>query len=289
VAHAARGLLLSVYRPWLRRDDLEDCYSQATVELVAQARRGELRYSSRAHLRNMLELRFVSRVRDRRRALRGRSPAQAMLDGALSLGGPGRREVEIADPRADVERSTLLRFDLRSLERAAHALSPDQRLVLACQIGLQMSAGEFCVRFGWSREKHRKVAQRARARLRRLLAEPVSAAPAEDVPGEDGSEDSPVGVVSGGGEPDGGERTGEPGGERIGVPDGGERTGEPEGERIGVPDGGERTGVPEGERIGVPDGASGSGLSCEGAPRKDFRGRCPVSAGGSGEEAGTHL
>ena len=46
----------------------------------------------RAHLRRMLELRFVSRVRDRRRALRGRSPAEAMLDGALSLGGADVRK-----------------------------------------------------------------------------------------------------------------------------------------------------------------------------------------------------
>jgi hypothetical protein len=37
---------------------------------------------------------------------------------------------------------------------------------------LQMSGGEFCRRFGWSHEKYRKVAQRGRAQLRRLLAEP---------------------------------------------------------------------------------------------------------------------
>ena len=171
MAHAARRRLLSVHRAWLRWEDLEDCYSQATIELVAQASRGELCCTSRASLRSMFELRFVSRVKDRRRALRGRSPAQAMLDGALSLGGVGQREVEVADPRADVEQRTLLRCDLRSVEQAAAALSPDQRLVLACQVGLQMSAGEFCRTFGWSAEKHRKVAQRARARLRRLLAE----------------------------------------------------------------------------------------------------------------------
>jgi hypothetical protein len=51
VAHAARRRLLSVHRAWLRWEDLEDCYSQATVELVAQASRGELRYASRAGLR----------------------------------------------------------------------------------------------------------------------------------------------------------------------------------------------------------------------------------------------
>jgi DNA-directed RNA polymerase specialized sigma24 family protein len=175
VAHSARTLLLSAYRAWLRQDDLEDCHSQATLELVAQARRGELRYSSRAHLRSLFQLRFVSRVRDRRRALRGRSPAQAMLDGALSQPGGDGRAVEVADPRADVERLTLLRHELRALQRAADGLSADQRLVLACQIALQMSAGEFCATFGWSAEKHRKVAQRARARLRRLTIEPPAA------------------------------------------------------------------------------------------------------------------
>ena len=33
-----------------------------------------------------------------------------------------------------------------------------------------MSRGEFCRRYNWSTEKYRKVAQRARARLRRLMA-----------------------------------------------------------------------------------------------------------------------
>jgi DNA-directed RNA polymerase specialized sigma24 family protein len=173
VAHAARRRLLSAHRHLLRFEDLEDCYSQATLELLAQAREGRLRCASRAHMRNTLQLRFASRIADRRRALRGRSPAQAMLDGALSLGAFGEREFAVADPRADVERRMLLRLELRSLERAARALSPDQRLILACQIGLQMSAEEFCRRFGWSREKHRKVAQRARSRLRRLLEEPA--------------------------------------------------------------------------------------------------------------------
>lgn len=175
MAHSERGLLLSVHRAWLRREDLEDCYSQATLELLAQARRGELHYSGRSHLRSLFELRFVSRVRDRRRALRGRSPAQAMLEGALSHSGADGRAVEVADPRADVERLTLLRHELRTLQHVAHELSSDQRLVLACQIALQMSAAEFCATFGWSAEKHRKVAQRARARLRRLAGDPVIA------------------------------------------------------------------------------------------------------------------
>jgi DNA-directed RNA polymerase specialized sigma24 family protein len=171
VADAARRRLLAGHSRMLRYADLEDCYSQATLELIAQARAGKLRFSSRAHLRNTLALRFASRVTDRRRALSGRSPAQALLDSAISLGGAGRDAVEVEDPKADIERRTQLRDRLRSLERAAQGLSPDQRLLLACQVGLEMGASEFCGRFGWSHEKYRKVGQRGRRRLLTLLEE----------------------------------------------------------------------------------------------------------------------
>jgi len=170
VARASRRRLLGVHRRWLRHEDLEDCYSQATLELLAQARRGELSCTGRAHLGHILEQRFVSRIVDRRRALGGRSPRQATLDGALSLGSGGGPEMDVVDARADIERLTMLRFDLRSLELAARALTLDQRLVLACQL-LGMSRHDFCVRFGFSHEKYRKVAQRARARLRCVLEE----------------------------------------------------------------------------------------------------------------------
>ena len=40
VACAKRDLLLRVHRHRLRPEDLEDCYSQATLELVASARSG---------------------------------------------------------------------------------------------------------------------------------------------------------------------------------------------------------------------------------------------------------
>jgi DNA-directed RNA polymerase specialized sigma24 family protein len=182
VARASRRRLLSVHRRWLRHEDLEDCYSQATLELLAQARRGALSCTGRAHLRHILEQRFVSRIVDRRRALSGRSPRQATLDRALSLGSGGGPETDVVDARADVERLTMLRFDVRSLELSSHALTLDQRLVLACQL-LGMSRHSFCARFGWSHEKYRKVAQRARARLRRLLEEmeerPASASKSE--------------------------------------------------------------------------------------------------------------
>jgi DNA-directed RNA polymerase specialized sigma24 family protein len=188
VATSARSRLLAIHRRRLCWHDLEDCYSQATLELLDQAHRGTLRCATRAHLRNILEQRFVSRVHDRRRALAGRSPGQAMLGGALSLGAPGETELEIVDMRADVERRLLLRFELRSVERAAYVLSTDQRLVLCCQV-MQMSRGDFCSRFGWSHEKYRKVAQRGRARLRRELVEH------EACPTRDGASEKAAGTT----------------------------------------------------------------------------------------------
>jgi DNA-directed RNA polymerase specialized sigma24 family protein len=178
VAQARRELLLRAHRYRLRREDLEDCYSQATLELVTHARKGGV-FSSRLHLANALEQRFVSRVHDRRRAVKGRSPMQAALEAAMSLGGAGEQEVEIVDVRAELEKLVVLREDLRRVDGLARELTSDQRLVLACQVGLQMSRAEFCRTYGWSPEKYRKVAQRARARLTRLMevSEPPSAQP----------------------------------------------------------------------------------------------------------------
>jgi DNA-directed RNA polymerase specialized sigma24 family protein len=171
VAQARRELLLRAHRHRLRKEDLEDCYSQATLELLAQARaQGVVAFTTRAHMANVLEQRFVSRIHDRRRALRGRSPAQAALDGALPLGNGGDGGIEVADVRAEIEQLVLLRMELRSLGRVMHDLTPDQRLVLTSRFDLGMDCVEFCHRFGWSKEKYRKVAQRARARLRELLA-----------------------------------------------------------------------------------------------------------------------
>jgi DNA-directed RNA polymerase specialized sigma24 family protein len=156
------------YRRMLRREDLEDCLSQAVFELLARGCRGR-RFASREHVANTLEQRFLSRVHDRRRALSGRSPMQAALESALPLGGAGERGVELADPRADVHPLAAHREQLRLVAGLAPLLSSDQRLVLACQVTLGMGRAEFCRRFGWSHEKYRKVAQRARARLRGLV------------------------------------------------------------------------------------------------------------------------
>jgi len=183
VARAKRELLLRVHRHRLRREDLEDCYSQATLELVAHARRGG-RFASALHVANALEQRFLSRVQDRRRALSGRSPMQAALETALPLdcvasspeGEHGR--IEVVDVRAELEALVLLRHDLRRLRALAAQLTPDQRLVLAAQIW-QVDRREFCARHRWSAEKYRKVAQRARARLRELMELEERAVPSD--------------------------------------------------------------------------------------------------------------
>ena len=167
VARARRELLLRVHGFRLRREDLEDCYGQATLELLAHARRGG-RFFSRVHVQNALEQRFLSRVLDRRRALEGRSPMQAALERARSLGYDIEERIEIVDVRAELERLVILRHELRRLGSIARELSSDQRLVLVSQIG-GMSRAEFCGRYGWTHEKYRKVAQRGRARLRRLM------------------------------------------------------------------------------------------------------------------------
>lgn len=181
VARAKREVLLRVHRRRLRPEDLEDCFSQATLELIAAARRGGA-FAGRAHIANVLEQRFLSRVRDRRRAISGRSPIQTAMEYALPLGA-GIDSPELQDGTPDPERLTLLRAELGAVVASAPELSDDQRLVLACQVGLQMGCEQFCELFSWTPEKYRKVAQRARAKLRRLVAEgpsvPVTATVSE--------------------------------------------------------------------------------------------------------------
>jgi hypothetical protein len=145
-------MLLRAYRHLLRQEDLEDCYSQATLELLAHARRGG-RFVGARHVSNTLELRFESRIRDLRRALGGRSPIQAALGTALPLGAAEEPEVAIIDRRADVEQLVLLRNDLRRVQESARELSDDQRLVLASQL-VGIRCGQFCtpsLAFDWTR------------------------------------------------------------------------------------------------------------------------------------------
>jgi hypothetical protein len=152
VASAKRELLLRAHRFRLRREDLEDAYSQATLELLAQARDGA-RFSSPRHLGNVIEQRFLSRIYDRRRALSGRSPMQAALEQAASVDGAAEEHVDIADAHAELEHLVILRDELRRIQTVAQALNYEQRLVLASQVGLQMSCGEFCRIHGWTPER----------------------------------------------------------------------------------------------------------------------------------------
>lgn len=168
VVRAQRERLLSVHRRRLRREDLEDCFSQAALELVVRAREGAPLLST-LHISRVLEQRFVSRIQDRRRALEGRSTTQATFEHALADGLFSGAEEQVLDRRIEVDELVELRLELRRIGGLLLALSPDQRLVLASQIYLQIDCAEFCARFGWSPEKYRKVAQRARARLRELL------------------------------------------------------------------------------------------------------------------------
>jgi hypothetical protein len=86
VAHVSalkRDVLLRVHRHRLGFEDLEDCYSQATLELVSLARTRARAFQGEAHVANALEQRFLSRIADRRRALSGRSPIAAVTQAAL--------------------------------------------------------------------------------------------------------------------------------------------------------------------------------------------------------------
>jgi hypothetical protein len=123
VAGAKRELLLRVHRHRLRREDLEDCYSQATLELVVLVRRGRA-FASRAHIANALEQRFLARVQDRRRAVSGRSPMAAALEAAVPF-APGPGALETIDPTSDPERVVIARAELGRLRRKLEALTPD--------------------------------------------------------------------------------------------------------------------------------------------------------------------
>jgi DNA-directed RNA polymerase specialized sigma24 family protein len=168
VAAAKRDLLLRVHGHRLRREDLEDCYSQAILEMVVAVRGGRA-FVSRLHLERAIEQRFLSRVQDRRRAILGRSPMQAALEEAEELGSEERGGAIVIDRRAEPERVVILRQELDRIQALAGHLTPEQRMVIATQVGLGMSCEEFCQLHEWSSEKYRKVAQRGRARLKQLM------------------------------------------------------------------------------------------------------------------------
>lgn len=166
MCRARRAFLLRLHRHKLRPHDLEDAYSQATYELLLFVLRGG-RFACRRQLASAVEHRFLSRVSDRRRALAGRSPAQALLEDAAALDSEEARQAPSREGWCDPERVVLLRQELREISAQLGRLTADQRLVIGSQ-ALAVDRAEFIATHRWSGEKYRKVAQRGRARLRAL-------------------------------------------------------------------------------------------------------------------------
>ena len=169
IAASRRDWLLRIHRRRLRREDLEDCFSQATLELLARAQRTP--FASGEHVLHALEQKFRSRIDDRRRAIGGRSAIESAIAQAVPVEGIHGDGADLEDRGATVERQVFVRSEMQRLREAMADLSRDQQLVLAGQVLADMDSAEFCRRYGWSTEKYRKVAQRARARLRVLMDE----------------------------------------------------------------------------------------------------------------------
>jgi DNA-directed RNA polymerase specialized sigma24 family protein len=165
---AKRPLLLRAYRGRLPHEDLEDCLAQAALELVARARARGL--DNELHIANALEQKFASRVIDRQRSIARRGPVTPLI-ADTGQGEEGELDLAISAQYGEPSEAATQRSELRRIREVAAELTDDQRLVLACQVSLGMDSTEFCDRFGWSPEKFRKVAQRARGRLRALLGE----------------------------------------------------------------------------------------------------------------------
>ncbi len=169
MAAARRARLLRIYRRRLRFEDLEDCFSQAVLELISRARREP--FESPLHVEHAIELRFKSRIEDRRRAIEGRSAIEAAMAHAVPVDGPGPGDPELEDRAAGVERVVFARNEVRRQREVIADLTRDQQLVLASEVLVDMEPAEFCARHDWSIEKYRKVAQRARQKLRLLRDE----------------------------------------------------------------------------------------------------------------------
>jgi hypothetical protein len=118
IGHHGRGLV-----GW---QDLEDVYSQATLELLARARRDPT-LQTRAHVRNALRQKFADRVLDEQRARGGRSPAAYARVHAQPLDDAWRELVNERDAPAQL----IALDDLAELPDAIRQLTDDQRLVLS--------------------------------------------------------------------------------------------------------------------------------------------------------------
>lgn len=168
VAQVKRELLLAVNRAKLPREELEDCFTQATLELVVRARRSPLRRTCMPPTRLSRSSLRGSPTGCARSAGAARSPRSCAAPHRSTTSTPDNEPLVAVDHAARVEPQALARHDLRALRELAGEPTDGQRLVLACQVSLGMDCAEFCTRYGWSAEKFRKVAQRARAKLRAL-------------------------------------------------------------------------------------------------------------------------
>ena len=124
-----RARLLRVHRRRLRWEDLEDCYSQATLELLARSRRAP--FASYEHVVNAIEQKFLSRIEDRRRAIGGRSAIETAIARAVPVEAPEHGAGELEDHSAAVEKQVIARTEVRRLREVIAELSRDQQLVLA--------------------------------------------------------------------------------------------------------------------------------------------------------------
>jgi DNA-directed RNA polymerase specialized sigma24 family protein len=159
-ALALRATLIRAYRSNASREDLEDLHSQAVLELLARAERDPT-LTSPDHIRNALRQKFDSRILDHHRAAAGRSPATHARTRTRPLDDALDRCVADRDPLHEA----IARETLRELAVAIRELTRDQQLVLASQLNGE-TPRECCRHTGWTIDKYRKTAQRARARLR---------------------------------------------------------------------------------------------------------------------------
>jgi hypothetical protein len=158
LAHEAERLrrpLLAVHRHAAPREDLEDIYAQSVLELLLRVRRDPT-INTANHLANALRLRFASRLRDRHRALAGRSPVGAALANATRLDDPHAPQVACVD----VADQVLARESVRELLAAMRDLPGAQRDALL---------GEAAGRERPASSAERKRCTRGRHALRRRL------------------------------------------------------------------------------------------------------------------------
>jgi hypothetical protein len=110
-AESLRRPLLAIHHDAARREDLEDLYAQAVLELLLRVRRDPALHEP-AHIANALRLKFKSRIADHQRAVAGRSPIASAIARAApidSTGAPGLGRAP------DLEQQVLVREAAREL------------------------------------------------------------------------------------------------------------------------------------------------------------------------------